>query len=100
MKIKINFTKRWIYTLVTLGILIIIGLGVYALTVGGIEKPGHPSLNISIPLNCGIGQLMQFNGTDIICGDISASGGNLVSGMLYRCQSGDTPIFGSVCSKG
>jgi len=96
---KINFTKRWIYTLITLGILVIIGLGVYALTIGGTEKPGHPSLNISIPTNCGIGQLMMFNGTNLICGNTSTTNAPLISGQLYKCNPGDTPITGNVCSK-
>ena len=97
-KIKINLTNRWLYTLIGIGIITISGT-IYALTVGGTEIPGHSFSNISIPAGCTVNQVMRFNGTDLTCADILTPGGNLASGQLYKCNPGDTPITGTVCSR-
>jgi len=71
--IKINLSNRWIYFLITLGILAIIGVGVYALTPGGnpsgtpSQNPGHLISIIDPPSPCTADQFLQFDGTNWKC---------------------------------
>ena len=47
--VQINFSNRWLYTFITIGILMIISVGVYALA-GGIDtsKGYHESTQVSV----------------------------------------------------
>jgi len=79
--INIHLTNRWLYTLIAVGILAIIAVGVYALAPGVIPNPGHNISEISIPSGCVAGQFLKYDGTKWVCsGDYCAGGtcnGNL-----------------------
>jgi len=77
MNVIINFSKRWLYTFIVIGILTIICVGVYALIPGVAPDPGHLIDNVAPPSGCGDGQVLQFvdESTGWGCVDISAGGG-------------------------
>ncbi len=66
--IKIRLPKRWISMLIIIGLLIIVGIGVYALVPGIRPEPGHLLSEFSPSSSCTAGQFLKWNGTDIICG--------------------------------
>jgi len=68
MKVIINFSKRWLYTLITIGILAIIAVGVYA--IAGVS---HTLDEINLP-SCGEGQVLGMGGGSWICVDVSSGG--------------------------
>jgi len=56
-----------LYTLIAVGILAIIAVGVYALAPGVIPNPGHNISEISIPSGCVAGQFLKYDGTKWVC---------------------------------
>ncbi len=76
MKVTINFSKRWLYTFIAIGILAIIGVGVYA--VAGVS---HDLDELNLP-SCSDGQILGMVGSDWACADVS-SGVNL-SGWSFE----------------
>ncbi len=64
--IKIYFTNRWLYTFIVIGILIAIGVGVYAATYTA-SGAGHPYTEIS---TCDANQILKMSsdGTAWACG--------------------------------
>ena len=55
--INISFTNRWLYSLIAIGILAVIGVSVYAATYTA-SGAGHPYTEISA---CGANQVLQMN---------------------------------------
>jgi len=100
VQIKINFTNRWLYTLIALGILVLAAVGVYAantlLVPGTAPKVGHTTSQLSPPSGCSPGQLLQWNGTANGDGGWACVDGT--SGGLYGiCQQYSDP-YSSGCS--
>ncbi len=69
-KLQINFTNRWLYTLIVFFSLIAIGVGVYA-AVGTTPNPGHDIAQIAEPIGCGTNQFLQWTGSSWTCVDVS-----------------------------
>ena len=67
VEIKINLSNKAIYTFIVLGILIIVGVGVYAL--GSVPNPGHA---ISGLQTCEEGETLQIVGGEWSCVDMSS----------------------------
>jgi hypothetical protein len=65
--IKINISNRWRYTLIALGIILIISVGIYALTPGVVPIPGHSINDFAPPATCVAGQFLQWNGATWVC---------------------------------
>lgn len=65
--VNINFSNRWLYTLIIIGIILVISVGVYAanflLTPGTAPNPGHLISQTSPPSGCTAGQVLQWTGT-------------------------------------
>ena len=59
MNIKINLTNKWFYTFIAIGILIVVGIGVYALAPGVIPTPGH---NYTELATCAEGEILKTVG--------------------------------------
>ncbi len=57
INIKITLTNRWLYFLITLGILAVVGIGVYAATYPA-SGAGHPYTEIS---TCGANKILKMN---------------------------------------
>ncbi|MCK5149584.1 hypothetical protein KAJ87_01515 [Candidatus Pacearchaeota archaeon] len=74
--IKLVFSNRWLYTFIVIGILAIIGVGVYALTAGETPDPGHNIQNIGPPSDCVNGQVLQF--IDGAWGCVNLPGGETI----------------------
>jgi len=68
MKVIINFSKRWLYTLIAIGILAIIGVGVYA--VAGVS---HNLDELNLP-SCSDGQVLGMSGGVWSCADMPMLG--------------------------
>ncbi len=87
--VKINISNRWLYALITVGILTILGVGVYAATYSA-SGAGHPYTEIS---TCDANQIlrMKSDGTGWECatGDFSwtTSGNN-----IYNSNTGNVGI--------
>jgi hypothetical protein len=65
LTIKINLSNRWLYFLITLGILMIVAVGVYAASYSS-SGAGHPITEISTcPSN---GQILKMSGGVWTCG--------------------------------
>lgn len=80
-EIHIHLTNRWLYTLIAVGILAAIGIGVYALAPGIIPNPGHNISEVSIPSDCTSGQYLKYDGTNWKCGICQPVMTNCVGGI-------------------
>ncbi len=58
--IQINLSNRLLYTIIAIGVLLIAGVGVYALTPGTAPNPGHLISELAPPTSCGNGEYLQF----------------------------------------
>jgi len=79
-KLQINFSNRWLYTFILLGLLIIVAVGISALTAGTKPNPGHSVSEMGVPSECTSGQVITWNGSDLVCKGASiwrASSGNI-----------------------
>lgn len=70
--IQINLSNRLLYTFIAIGILLIAGIGVYALTPGTAPNPGHLISELAPPNPCATNEFLQFDGTNWICAVASA----------------------------
>ena len=84
--IQINFTNRFLYTFVAFILLLIIGVGVFALTPGIAPNPGHLIDNVAPPSPCSSGQVLQWDGSGWTCTDQSVSVSN--SGDITAVTAG------------
>jgi hypothetical protein len=71
LNIKIHLTNRWLYTFIFLGILLLIGVGVYA-SLGTTPNPGHP---VSELQSCSDGEILQMVSGAWACADVDLTGG-------------------------
>ncbi len=71
LKVNIHFSNRWLYTFIFLGILISIGVVVYALTPGVAPNPGHFITELAPPTGCNSNQFLKFDGINWVCATIS-----------------------------
>jgi len=94
INIKINLTNRWLYTLIAIGILAIIGVGVYALTPGVKPNPGHLSSEMAPPSPCASGQFLKFDGTNWVCGSDYCPGGICRTDTYYGSTSSSKMLVG------
>ena len=70
-RLQINMTNRWLYTLITLFAVVVLGVGVYAVA-GTTPNPGHPMNQIQ---PCSDGEILKMGGGAWTCGaDVSGSG--------------------------
>lgn len=87
-KLKISFSNRFLYTLIALGIIAVLSVGVYA--VGSVPNPGHA---ISELQKCDTdGQVLKMSGTSWGCGtDVSGDGSEdsrLIFSKIDQTHSG------------
>ncbi len=71
--IKIYFTNRWLYTFIVIGILIAIGVGVYAYGTSNPAVFGHSIGELAPPTGCASGQYLQYSGGVWVCTNIATS---------------------------
>ncbi len=76
---NVNMSNRLYYTLILIGILIIGGWVVYALTPGIAPNPGHTLSEVAPPAGCSNNQFLQWNATSGSwnCANIVGSGTGL-----------------------
>ena len=89
-KLQINFTNRWLYTLIVFFSLIVIGVGVYAVA-GTTPNPGHPITQLQ---PCSAGQILKTVGTTWACGTDDGGTGlwsSFSSGIYY--EGGEVNIY-------
>jgi len=67
LTIKMNFSNRWLYTLIAIGILAIIGVGVYAYGTTVPSTFGHSAGELAPPSPCISNQVLQWSGTAWTC---------------------------------
>jgi hypothetical protein len=67
IQIKINFTNRWLYTFIAIGILAIVGVGVYAYGTSNPSTFGHSIGELAAPSGCLAGQFLKYDGTNWVC---------------------------------
>jgi len=67
-KLQINFTNRWLYTLIVFFSLIVIGVFVYA----QIPNPGHDITQIEQPSGCSANQFLKWTTAGWTCADAGA----------------------------
>ncbi len=70
---RFNLSNRALYTFITFGIIIILAVGIYALTPGVAPNPGHLITDVAPPSNCSSGQFLQFNGSNWDCASVQQS---------------------------
>lgn len=67
-KKRFKISNRLKYTLIAIGIIIILGVGVYALALGVAPNPGHLFLTeIAPPAGCADNTFLQWVGPDWAC---------------------------------
>lgn len=95
-KININFSNRWLYTLILIGVVLVAAVGVYATTAtsgvtpGGTPNPGHPINQIGAPTGCTSGQVLTYNVDSNGVGSwtcTTPSSGSGVSGCAWTCSN-------------
>lgn len=59
-KIQINLSNKWLYTFIAVGVIVLLGVGVYSLTPGTAPNPGHLINDVAPPIGCADGQVLQF----------------------------------------
>jgi len=79
LNIKINFTNRFLYTFVTFILILIIGIGVFALTPGIAPNPGHLIGEFAPPVGCSTNQVLQWDGANWVCTDPSSGTGDITA---------------------
>jgi hypothetical protein len=84
INIKINFSNRWLYFLITLGILAIVGVGVWAVSYSP-SGAGHPYTEIS---TCAENQILKMNNGEWTCDTDSTQ-------MSCRVSSRSTSTVGN-----
>jgi len=89
LKINITLSNRWLYTLILIGILIAIGVGVYAYGTSNPAVFGHSSGELAPPSPCATDQFLKWNGASWVCGIPSQTPPN----YLHNYSTQDT-IFG------
>jgi hypothetical protein len=67
-KLQINFTNRWLYTLIVFFSLVVIGVFVYA----QIPNPGHDITQIIQPSGCSANQVLKWTGSSWTCDAVIA----------------------------
>jgi hypothetical protein len=72
-KINITLSNRWLYSLITLGILAAILVTTYALTPGVKPNPGHLLTEIVPPAGCTGGKVIAWDGGNLVCTDSLSS---------------------------
>lgn len=85
---QINIPGRLFYTLVILGVLILLGAGVYAkVTAGSIPDPGHNIQSIGAPNSCDYGEYLVYD-SNPGCGSEAVPGvANSGSGPCWECKA-------------
>jgi len=96
-KFKINFqiTKRWKYTLILVGMLII-ATGIYALSIGVKPNPGHFLSEVSSS-GCTGNQVVMWNGVNFVCKDEPQKGMEIYA-MNKTCGAGDSLTTSATCT--
>jgi hypothetical protein len=72
--------NRLLYFFVTILIVAVLAVGVYAYGTSNPSIFGHSYGEIGAPAGCSAGQVLQYNGTNFVCG--SGAGGGVPSGTL------------------
>ena len=76
-RMKKSFLKsipnRLGYTLIVILFIVLLGIGVYAWTPGQIPNPGHNLNMIGPPSPCTSGQVITYNGVNLVCSTPSAT---------------------------
>jgi hypothetical protein len=67
LTIKINFSNRWLYTFIVLGILAVVAVGVYAYGTSTPSTFGHSIEEIDPPSPCSNNQILRWDGNALIC---------------------------------
>jgi uncharacterized membrane protein len=63
--------KWWLYVLITIGILLTVGVIVYALAPEIIPVPGHNISQFAPPSWCVAGQFLKYDGNKWVCSDLT-----------------------------
>ncbi|OGJ12510.1 hypothetical protein A3K82_03165 [Candidatus Pacearchaeota archaeon RBG_19FT_COMBO_34_9] len=98
--ITISLSNRWLYFLITLGILAIVSVGVYALTPGTKPNPGHLVSEMAPPSPCTANQFLQFDGTNWVCADTPSglTKGTALYTIANYCGSTGSFTTASTCT--
>ena len=91
IEIKINLSKRWLYTLIVIGILAIIGVGVYAVAVDK-DEAWHDESQVEVI----IGSTTKSLQDAIDDGDFASEGIDLISSPVVLGQPCDQSEWGKI----
>jgi len=91
-----KLSNRTVYAFVTLGVLILLAIGINALVPGETPNPGHNIQTVGPPSSCASGQFLQFYNGNWVCADPSAVSSlwTLSGSNIYR-SSGKVGIGAS-----
>jgi hypothetical protein len=98
LNVKINFSNRWLYTLIALGILVIISVGVYALQAGVKPNPGHDLSELGVPSGCTSGQFIYWDGNNLACMSQSQSLCPVGTTVYYNYSNLNEDTYGAQSS--
>ncbi len=97
-KVNSHISNRVLYTLIALGILLVVGVGVFATsllpTTGAKSNPGHWINETAPPLGCAAGQVLQWTGVSNGDGGWACASGS--SGNLPVCDQGQYLIANGI----
>lgn len=80
------------YTLIVILTIVLLGIGVYALTPGVAPSPGHTLATIAPPSPCSSGQVITWNGANLVC-STPTSGAQIATVVGHTsCAAGWTPF--------
>ncbi len=100
-KINIKLANNGLYILIIIGILILVGIGVYAYGTSDPPVFGHTINEVAPPSPCSANQFLKFSNASWICSDICPSGTHIVaSGYTNGVEDvyGTTTSYSYPCS--
>ena len=101
MRERIILSNRTLYTFITLGVLVLLGIGVYAYGTNNPQIFGHSIDELAAPLGCTSGEFLQWSGSQWTCATVNVSadpGFDLVNGQHSSSQC--TDLGGTVVDDG
>ena len=95
LNIHITFNNKVLYTFISFIAILIIGVGVFALTPGVAPNPGHLISEVAPPAGCGTNQVLQWSGSAWTCANPVAQSGEVIAFNLSTCPTGWSEFTGA-----
>ncbi|MBU0959343.1 MAG: hypothetical protein KKB31_05350 [Nanoarchaeota archaeon] len=91
-RVEINFSNRFVYTIVTIAVLILAAIGINAFGSDDPQVFGHSAGELAPPLPCNVNQVLQWTGGGWACVDLLSVDINSLQRRVMGVCDQDTAI--------